>query len=97
MDNLRFRKYFLGDLESVEAEAVELEMISKPELEPELQLAESNLIEDYLEETLEPLEKKAFEQNYLITEERQKQVEIIRQLKIYSQRKPVSQKTAGFF
>jgi hypothetical protein len=97
MEDLRFKNYFLGKLTPAEVEELELEIISSSEFETELQMAESNLIEDYLEESLNSDDKKAFQQNYLISNDRFEQVEITRQLKIYSQKQPIAENHPSFF
>ncbi|MFN0140046.1 MAG: CHAT domain-containing protein [Pyrinomonadaceae bacterium] len=96
METTKFRDYFLGKLSPSEAEALEIEIISNAEIEAELQVAESALNEDYLDETLNSEDKTAFEQNYLITKSRREQVDIIRQLKILSQKTPVAEAKPSF-
>lgn len=91
MDNqkLKFRAYFLGQLTDDESAAVELNIISDASLEDKLHLAESELIEDYLEEMLAPDEKDLFDKNFLRTPERQKRLDFLRLLKNHA--KEVSQ------
>ena len=91
MDNqsLKFRAYFLGQLTDEESATVELDIISDASLEAKLHLAESALIEDYLEEMLAPDEKDLFDKNFLLTPERQKRLDFLRLLKNHA--KEVSQ------
>ena len=91
MDNqkLKFRAYFLGQLTDDESAAVELNIISDASLEDKLHLAESELIEDYLEEMLAPDEKDLFDKNFLRSPERQKRLDFLRLLKNHA--KEVSQ------
>jgi CHAT domain-containing protein/Flp pilus assembly protein TadD len=97
METTRFRNYFLGKSSSSEVKALELEIISDSKIEAELQIAESALIEDYLEESLDKTDQIAFEEKYLITKERREQLEIIRQLKKYSRKNPASEPQPSFF
>ncbi len=85
----KFRAYFLGQLTDNESVAVELDIISEATLEDKLHLAESELIEDYLDEMLAPGEKDLFNRNFLQTPERQKRLDFLRLLKNHA--KEVSQ------
>jgi len=97
MNTIRIRDYFLGKLSPTEVEALEIEIISDSEIESELQIAESILIEDYLDETLNSPDKTAFEKNYLITKERRRQVDLVKQLKKISQKNPFTEIKPSFF
>lgn len=79
--NLKLRAYFLGQLAADESAAIELNIISDANLEDKLHLAESELIEDYLEETLAAGEKDLFNKNFLVTAERQKRLDFLRLLR----------------
>ena len=85
----KIREFFLGQLKNEELAEFELQIIADASLEDKLHLAESELMEDYLEETLSPDEKVLFEKNFLVTTERQKRLDFLRLLKKHA--KDVSQ------
>ncbi len=65
--------------------AIELNIISDASLEDKLHSAESELIEDYLEEMLAPNERDLFNKNFLVMAERQKRLDFLRLLKKHAQ------------
>lgn len=79
-----FRRYLLGDLPPPETEAIDLQIIFDGSLEEKLSWAESELMEDYLDETLSPMETGLFEQNFLISPERIAQVKQISLIRNYA-------------
>ncbi|MGI8640521.1 MAG: hypothetical protein ACR2MG_11335 [Pyrinomonadaceae bacterium] len=81
---LKLREYFLGQLADDAAAAIELQIISDASLEEKLHSAESELMEDYLEEMLVPDEKDLFNKNFLVTAERQERLDFLRLLKKYA-------------
>lgn len=83
--DLKLRAYFLGQLAEDELAAVELTIMSDANLEAKLHLAESELIEDYLEKTLPPNENLLFNKNFLVTAERQKRLDFLKLLKKHAQ------------
>lgn len=102
--NSKFRAYFLGKLADNEAAAIELNIISDSSLEAKMHSAESELMEDYLDEMLAPDEKELFDKNFLVTKERQIRVDFLKQLKKHArsahQKKPrnsASNENAGLF
>lgn len=97
MQNELLKKYFLGLLNPTDSEQVELRIFEDDAFEEELIQAEQNLIEDYLNASLTNQEIIAFNHNYLSTKERRYQVEFIRLLKNYSQKKPIVEEKKGFF
>lgn len=78
MKNSELKNYFLGLLSAKDAEAIELQIISGDDIESELFQAENDLIEDYLDGNLANEERQAFNDNFLITEERRERVEFVR-------------------
>jgi len=100
-----FKQYLLGNLPSPDAEAIDLQIISDESLEEKLLWAESELMEDYLDETLSPQEVELFEKNFLVSPERQIQFRQISQMRSYARKaatKEVSEKVCvtvpeGFF
>jgi hypothetical protein len=99
------KQFLLGNLPPADAEAIDLQIISDESLEEKLLWAESELMEDYLDETLSPKEIELFEKNFLVSQERQIQFRQISQLRSYARKartKEVSEKVCvtvpeGFF
>lgn len=87
MDNRHkeLKEYLLGDLAPEKTRELELEILSRPEIENELIIAEQSLIEEYLENTLTPEESDLFQRNFLVSEDRRQQVELVRGLEKASQ------------
>ena len=81
------RQYLLGNLTEKEVEEIDLRIISEPGFDEELYLAESNLMEDYLEDLLSPQETELFQKNFLSCKQRQKELENLAMLRSYSQKK----------
>lgn len=86
MEN-KLKKYYLGTLSATEIEEIDLRLMEDEEFEEELLLAKNNLIEDYLDETMSPDEIKSFQQNFLKTEGRKKELKNIALLRNYARRK----------
>lgn len=86
-NNKKLKQYFLEQLPPQEVEEIELQIISDADFSAELETAETELMEDYLENSLNAEETKLFETNYLITEERNKKLQFLKSLKQYAQKK----------
>ncbi len=80
-----FKRYLLGDLPPAETETIDLQIISDEGFEEKLFWAESELMEDYLDETLSTAEIKLFKKNFLVSNERLAQFEQISLLRNYAQ------------
>lgn len=80
----RIREYLLGSATEHERETVEMGVIEDKISANEIFIAESELIEDYLEESLSEAEREMFEKNFLTTEDRRDRVNEIRLLKRFS-------------
>lgn len=91
----KLKKYFLGTLSEAEIEQIDLQLIADADFEEDLLLAKNNLMEDYLEDSLSLEENEAFQQNFLVTEERKKEFENLALLINYVQNRRRSDKTAG--
>lgn len=76
--------YLLDDLPPEKTRELELEILTLPEIETELIIAEQNLIEEYLENALTPEESDLFQRNFLISDDRRQQLELVRELEIAS-------------
>lgn len=97
MNSELLKNYFLGLLNPADLEQVELQILEDDSLEADLMQAEHDLIEEYLDANLSNEEIIAFNQNYLVTKERRKQVEFIRLLKAYAEKHPLIEANPGFF
>jgi hypothetical protein len=79
-----FKQYMLGNLAPAESEAIDLQIILDESLEEKLMWAESELMEDYLDETLSPSEMELFRKNFLISSERKAQFRQISLMRNYA-------------
>lgn len=96
----KIKEYLLGELSEIEAERFEEECSLNKQLFEEVCLTESELIDDYLSYRLLPVERKSFENNYLLTEARREKVESARIfLAGIKELKPAEEKKnhSGFF
>ncbi len=83
-DTKKFKQYLLGDLPGDQTEAIDLQIITDENLAEELSLAESELIEDYLEGSLTDDEKRLFDANFMISDARRQELNDISLLKNYA-------------
>ncbi len=83
-DNAKLKYYLLGNLPPGEIEEIDLQLISDESLEERLYWAESELAEDYLDETLSPSEAALFEKNFLVSPERAAQLRQLSLLRNYA-------------
>lgn len=81
---VNLKQYLLGNLSPSEIEAIDWQIISDEDSEERFLWAESELMEDYLDETLSPSEIKLFEENFLVSPERLAQFRQISRLKNYA-------------
>lgn len=70
----KLRRYLLGSLPESEAEEIDLQIITDDSLSYALALAEHDLIEDHLDQSLSPEEADLFRQNFLISDERRQMI-----------------------
>ena len=75
--NSQLKNYLLGNLDEQSDADIGLQIITDDGLEDRLLIAENDLIEDFLDKNLSPAEEKLFYENFLICEDREKQVEEI--------------------
>lgn len=80
----KIKSYLLGKIPQDEAASIEISLIENPELEEKFIIAQESLIEDFLEGELTEKDKELFNKNFLVTDERKRQVLLIAQLKHYS-------------
>lgn len=84
MNKSIFKNYFLGSLNDDSAAKIELRVIEDADFAAEISVDEEYLIEDYLDNALSGEDKKRFLTNYLITEERRKNVEMTALMRQYA-------------
>lgn len=83
-ENAKLKQYLLGNLAPPEIEAIDLQLIEDESLEEKLCFVESELAEDYLDETLSPAEVALFRKNFLASPERAAQIRQISLLRNYA-------------
>lgn len=76
MPGSTYQNYFLGSLDEAAAAEIELRVVESSEFAVELAAVEENLIEDFLDGRLLAEDVHLFRNNYLVTEERIKNVEM---------------------
>src|SRR5581483_3999578 len=76
----RIVAYFLGHLPEVESEALEAELFAEAEVGARAFAIEDELVNDYARGGLSPAQRAAFEQHYLVTDERLERLEFARKL-----------------
>jgi hypothetical protein len=86
MESKKIKNYLLGLMSENDVEAIDLQILSDKDMEDTLLEAENELIEDYLDENLSNEEIKAFNENYLINDERRKRVEFVRLMRSYAEK-----------
>lgn len=100
-NNKKLKQYFLEQLSPQEVEEIELQIISDADFSVELETAETELMEDYLENLLTKDETKLFETNYLNSDERNKKLQFLKSLKQFAQKKvqnlEIKDSSPGFF
>jgi hypothetical protein len=79
-------RYFLGTATEAEDEDIGVRIIDDPSFAEEMNQAEIDLIEDYLEGGLSASEHELFERQYLTSDERRERVQEIALLKKYATR-----------
>lgn len=93
MEN-KLKQYYLGTLPQAETEAIDLHLLADADFEEDLLLAKNNLMEEFLDHSLSPEEIKSFQQNFLKTEERKKELDDLALLRDYAVRKQAEKSAA---
>ena len=78
------RRFLLGDVDDVERERIERLFISEPEINTKILLAEDDLIEDYLEDSLTPSDRGKFLGQYGYTAAERQKLRIAKSIKEYA-------------
>lgn len=81
-----FKQYLLGNLSPPESEAIDLQIIADEDSEEKLLWAESELMEDFLDESLSADEIVLFKNNFLVSSERISQFKQISLMRNYARR-----------
>lgn len=84
--NSQLKSYLLGNLDAQSGEEIGVRIIADETMEEKLLIAENDLIEDFLEKNLSPVEEKLFYDNFLVCEDRKKQLDEINFFKKYSKK-----------
>jgi methionine-rich copper-binding protein CopC len=82
-DQGTLRRYLLGQLTDNEQQEIELRLMAEEELFEQLQIAEDEIIDEYIAARLTAAESDRFEQHFLATPERQKKLRFARSLNQY--------------
>src|ERR1044072_1658680 len=82
-EELLFRRYLLGDLDEPMMDQVEVRFLRDRKYADRLSAAEDNLIDDYVFECLSEAERKSFNTNFLVNDERHNKIMIARAMKVY--------------
>lgn len=85
-ENIKLRRYLLGVLSGNENETIDHRVISDEGFEEELSLAENDLMEDFLEDTLSADEKELFYLNFLTSSKRKAQLREVASFKEFSKK-----------
>ena len=84
--NSQLKKYLLGNLDETSNEEIGLQIFADETFEEQLLIAENDLIEDFLDKNLSSEEEKLFYENFLICQDRKKQLEEISFFRQYSKK-----------
>src|SRR5262249_36613986 len=79
-NEVKFRQFLLGEMSEGERLEFEQNFILDEELFDDLRVAEDELIENYLRETLSETDRQKFETNFLITAKRRQQGPFTREM-----------------
>jgi len=88
-DLIMIRQYLLGQLEEGQQQVIEQRLLTEDDLFEELEVAEDELSDEYVADELTPVDRKQFEQYFLSTPERERELRFATDLRQY-----VAKKTA---
>ncbi|MEK7724025.1 MAG: CHAT domain-containing protein [Acidobacteriota bacterium] len=94
---VELKKYLLGLLNEAQKNEIEKHLVSDEKCFQELQIVETEIIQDFVDERLTPQEKKAFDENFIITAERREQINFARALRKLVDEQPKTQPKPSFF
>jgi len=81
LTDTKLRQFLLGDVDDLEREQIEKRFISDPQSKQRILIAEEDLIEDYLEDSLSPIQKQQFLAQYGYTPQHRRRLQITRLIK----------------
>jgi hypothetical protein len=84
MKEMNFKPYLLGTATETERTAIDRDLLTNDEVFEQVLLAEDDLIEAYLQQQLSPLERRQFEQVFLLDPERQEKLRLAQALRRYA-------------
>lgn len=82
--SLQLKRYLLGDLSDEERAELDLKLLTDSDFFVLVELAEEDLIEDYLDHSLDKSENERFEEHFLVPPERRHQLVLSKQLREYA-------------
>jgi hypothetical protein len=80
----QLKKFLIGNLDEKMSEAIGVQIISDPGFKEKLEIAENDLIEDFLEKNLTPVEETLFYENFLVCDDRVNDLKQLSWLKSYA-------------
>jgi methionine-rich copper-binding protein CopC len=86
IDDAALRQYLLGKLSDEDLEAFEKRLLTDDEAFEEMLAAEDDLVDEYVANRLNNSERETFEKHFLITTERQEDVDFARTLRKFIQK-----------
>ncbi len=89
-DLIMIRQYLLGQLEEGQQQAIEQRLLTEDALFEELEVSEGELFDEYVANELTPDDRKQFEQYFLSTPERQRELRFATDLRQYVAKKTAS-------
>ncbi len=86
-DDVVLRRYLLADIDEKQRDALEERLFSDDDFAETLSLAQSSLIDDYVFNALSPTDRQLFEKNFILNDERKKDLLLSQAFEIYSEPK----------
>jgi hypothetical protein len=87
-EQLVIRRYLLGDLDEERRQQVEERLFTSPAFKTQLQIAEDELVEDYLAGRLSASARDVFRRRFLLIREQKQRIELISALRAYADKQP---------
>jgi anti-sigma-K factor RskA len=83
-ETAEIRKYLLGNIQAEdERRKIEMRLMLDDDYFEEILMQEEELIQDYVDDQLNPDERQSFERHFFISEERRHKIEFARALRRY--------------
>ena len=93
-DLITIRQYLLGQLGEEGQQDIEQRLLREDDLFQELEIAEDELVDDYVAKELEPADRQRFEQYFFSTPEREHKLRFATTLHRYASKKTVANSAA---